>query len=353
MKTECNKENVITVLGIDLAKSSFQLHGVNSAGKTLCKQTLTRSKLKEKMVNLPMCTVAMEACGSAHYWGRLFRSYGHKVKLMAPQFVKPYVKSNKTDAADAEAICEAAQRPNMRFVALKEVEQQDLQSLHRMRSMVVTQKTALINQIRGLLQEYGIEIPKGSAKVFEKLPLLLEDAENELSDYFRTLLSGLYDALKGMEKRLKDYDQAIVQMSQQNEDAKRLQTIPGIGPIIATALVAAIGSSVVCFKNGRELAAWLGLVPKQHSTGGRQQLLGISKRGDVYLRQLLIHGARSVLRHVEKKTDGTSEWLKSLQQRRHNNIVAVALANKMARTAYALLKNRENFKPVDICTNPA
>jgi transposase len=353
MKTECTKENVIKVLGIDLAKSSFQLDGVNAAGEVICRQKLSRQQLKEKMVNLPDCIVAMEACGSAHYWGRLFRSYGHEVKLMAPQFVKPYVKSNKTDAADAEAICEAAQRPNMRFVALKEVEQQDLQSLHRIRSQVVGQKTALINQIRGLLQEYGVEIPKGSAKVFEKLPLILEDADNGLSDYFRKLLSGLYTALKDMEQRLKGYDQEIVRMSQQNEEAKRLQTIPGIGPIIATALIAAIGSSIGCFKNGRELAAWLGLVPRQHSTGGRQQLLGISKRGDVYLRQLLIHGARSVLRHIEKKTDGTSQWLKSLQQRRHNNIVAVALANKMARTVFALLKKGEDFKPVDMCTNPA
>ena len=208
---------------------------MNAAGGAIYKQKLTHKKLKEKIVNLPTCTVAMEACGSAHYWGRLFRSYGHEVKLIAPEFVKPYVKSNKTDAADAEAIGEAAQRPTMRFVALKEVEQQDVQSLHCMRSMVVTQKTALITQIRGLLQEYGVGIPKGSAKVFEKLPLILEDAENELSDYFRTLLSGLYDALKDMEKRLKDDDQQMLQMSQQHEEAKRLQTIPGIGPIIATA----------------------------------------------------------------------------------------------------------------------
>jgi transposase len=342
--TDSINKSAISVLGIDLAKSSFQLHGVNKSSKPVSKKTLTRQKLKECMVNLSPCLVAMEACGSAHYWARLFRSYGHEVKLIAPQFVKPYVKSNKNDAADAEAICEAVQRPTMRFVSIKEVEQQDLQSLHRMRSLAVSSRTALINQTRGLLQEYGIEIAKGPKKLFVQLPLILEDAENNLSVQFRELLSGLYEEFKHLDERVDSYDNNIAQISQENEEAKRLQTIPGIGPVIATALVAAIGSSVANFKNGRELAAWLGLVPRQHSTGGRNQLLGISKRGDRYLRNLLIHGARSVLRHIDKKTDRRSVWVKSLMERRHPNIATVALANKMARTVFALLKTGEDFK---------
>ena len=346
--TNVTKKAALIVLGIDLAKSSFQLHGTDKSGETVCKKTFRRQNLKEFMANLPACVVAMEACGSANYWARLFRSYGHNVKLIAPQFVKPYVKSNKTDAADAEAICEAAQRPNMRFVSIKEIEQQDLQSLHRMRSMAVSSRTALINQIRGLLQEYGIEIAKGPRQLFAQLPLILEDADNGLSPLLRELLSDLHEELTHLDKRVNRYDKKIAHISEQDEDAKRLQTIPGIGPIIATALVAAIGSSVANFKNGRELAAWLGLVPRQHSTGGRNQLLGISKRGDSYLRNLLIHGARSVLRCIDKKTDRRSVWIKSLMERRHKNIATIALANKMARTVFALLKKEEDFKPAPV-----
>lgn len=340
------KKTEINILGIDLAKNSFQLHGVDQGGHPTCKKQLNRQKLKEFMVNLPACLVAMEACGSAHYWARLFTSYGHEVKLIAPQFVKPYVKSNKNDAADAEAICEAAQRPNMRFVSIKAVEQQDLQSLHRIRSLLVSQRTARINQIRGLLQEYGIELAQGSGVLFRQVSLILADAENGLSELFRELLSDAYEELVHLDDKVKGYDRKIVQMGQQNEDAKRLQTIPGIGPITATALVAALGTSVANFKNGRELAAWLGLVPRQHSTGGRPQLLGISKRGDVYLRNLLIHGARSVLRHVDKRSDTRSLWCQSLLTRRPKNVALVALANKMARTVFVLLKIGEDFKPV-------
>ena len=336
------KQSELRVLGIDLAKNSFQLHGVNQNGKVVIKKSLNRQKLKEFVVNLPACLVGMEACGSSHYWARLFESYGHEVKLMAPQFVKPYVKTNKNDAADAEAICEAVQRPSMRFVSIKSVRQQDIQSMHRMRSTVVATRTKLINQARGLLLEYGIHIPTGPKVLMKKIPLILEDGENGLSDFFRGLLSELYDELKHLNNRVEGFDKKILQISQQDEDAKRLQTIPGIGPIISTALVAAIGS-VDSFKNGRELAAWLGLVPRQHSTGGRNQLLGISKRGDTYLRSLLIRGARTVLKGVAKKTDQRSEWLKSVMLRRHKNVATVALANKMARTVFALLKKKEDF----------
>lgn len=339
-----NKLESLSILGIDLSKNSFQLHGVDKKGQTVVKKTLSRQKLKEFMVNLPPCLVGMEACSGGHYWARLLGEYGHNVKLMAPQFVKPYVKSNKNDAADAEAICEAVQRPNMRFVGVKTPEQQDVQSLHRARSLAVVQRTAQVNQIRGLLLERGIATKPGRESLFIELSLILEDAENDLSPLFRELLSGLRDELHLINEKVKGYDKKIEQWAQQNDDAKRLLSIPGIGMMTATALVAAIGSSVNHFKNGRELSAWLGLVPRQHSTGGRSRLLGISKRGDTYLRALLIHGARSVMKYVDTKQDPRSEWCQSLIRRCHKNVATVALANKMARTVYALLKTGDVFK---------
>ena len=333
----------VKVMGIDLAKNSFHVHGVDADGRKAIGKKFSRQKLKEYLVNLPLCTVAMEACGSAHYWARLLQSYGHEVKLIAPQFVKPYVKSNKNDAADAEAICEAAQRPNMRFVAVKEIGQQDIQAIHRMRSLAVGRRTAQINQIRGLLLEYGIEIPAGRFNLLKRLPEILEDAENGLTDLFREELFGLYGELRHLDERIAHYDEKIEQIAQADERMQRLQTIPGIGPKIATALLAAIGD-IHAFKNGRELAAWLGLVPRQHSTGGKSTLLGISKRGDVYLRQLIIHGARSILRWVDRKTDRTSRWAAALKVRRHKNIAIVAMANKMVRIAFALLKKGETYR---------
>jgi transposase len=330
-------------VGIDLAKNSFHVFGVDADGKKAIGKQLSRQKLKGYLINLTPCTVAMEACGSAHYWARLLHSYGHQVKLIAPQFVKPYVKSNKNDAADAEAICEAAQRPNMRFVAVKTIEQQDIQSIHRMRSLTVGQRTAQINQIRGLLLEYGIEIPAGRSNLLKRLPEILEDAENSLTDLFRGELCGLYEALRHFNKRIAHYDEKIEQIAQADERMQRLQTIPGIGPKIATALLAAIGD-IHAFKNGRQLAAWLGVVPRQHSTGGKSTLLGISKRGDVYLRQLIIHGARSILLTVDRKTDRTSRWATTLKARRHHNIATVAMANKIVRVAFALLKTGETYR---------
>ena len=295
------------------------------------------------MMNLPPCLVGMEACGGAHYWARLLRNWGHQVKLIAPQFVKPFVKSNKNDAIDAEAICEAIQRPNMRFVAIKNTEQQDVLAIHRMRSLVVGQRTALVNQIRGLLQEFGIVIPKGRRHVNQYLPRILEDAENGLSGLFREALHGLYRDLSHFDQRVVDYDDRIDQMAQVDEQAQRLMTIPGVGPKVATALLGAIGD-ISAFKNGRELAAWLGLVPRQCSTGGKSTLLGISKRGDVYIRKLLIHGSRSVLNWVDRKDDRTSLWAKELKARRHKNIASVALANRIVRVAFALLKRGEDYK---------
>jgi transposase len=330
-------------MGIDLAKKSFHVHGEDADGRKAIGKKFSRQKLKEYIAKQPPCTIAMEACGSAHYWARLLRSYGHEVKLIAPQFVKPYVKSNKNDAADAEAICEAAQRPSMRFVAVKEIGQQDVQAIHRMRSLAVERRTAQINQTRGLLLEYGLEIPAGRSNLLKRLPEILEDAENGLTDLFREELFGLYRELRHLDGRIAHYDEKIKQIAQADERMQRLQTIPGIGPKIATALLAAVGD-IHAFKNGRELAAWLGLVPRQHSTGGKPTLLGISKRGDVYLRQLIIHGARSILLTVDRKADYTSQWAAALKVRRHKNIAVVAMANKMVRIAFALLKNNEIYR---------
>jgi len=342
--TERSKEP-ITYVGIDLAKRSFHLYGADAAGRQVLSRKLTRKQLGALVAQLPACTIAMEACGSAHYWARRFRTHGHEVRLIAPQFVKPYVKSNKNDAADAEAICEAVQRPKMRFVAVKSVEQQDIQALHRMRSLAVDQRNAQVNQIRGLLLEYGIEIAKGRAAVRGRLAEILEDADNGLSELFRAELHGLAEQLRHLDERVSHYDRRIGQLAQDHAQARTLMTIPGVGPLGATALLAAVGEDPRLFKHGRGLAAWLGLVPRQHSTGGKPQLLGISKRGDAYLRNLLIHGARAVLRHVEKKDDEVSRWARALKARRHGNVAAVALANKMARIAYAVLSTGQPYNP--------
>ncbi len=268
---------------------------------------------------------------------------GHSVRMMAPQFVKPYVKSNKNDTVDAEAICEAVQRPNMRFIPSKSIEQQDIQSLHRIRSQLIGRRTAQGNQIRGLLQEYGIVIPQGITNIRKSLPDILEDAENQLSVIFREQLSALYDEMVHLDSRIERLEQSLKAVCAQNEDCKRLLTIPGIGLMTATALIAAVGDISV-FKNGRELAAWLGLVPRQHSTGGKPTLLGISKRGDSYLRTLLIHGGRAVVRCAHKHQDKRNQWVGVVEGRRGKNITAVAVANKNARIAWALLSKKEDYQ---------
>ena len=274
---------------------------------------------------------------------RIFTETGHTVQMMAPQFVKPYVKSNKNDAVDAEAICEAVQRPNMRFIPVKSIEQQDIQSLHRIRSLLVGRRSAQASQIRGLLMEYGIVIPKGISYVRKLLPDILEDGENLLSVIFREQLSGLYDEMVHLDERVDTLELSLATICKQNEDCQRLLTIPGIGLMTATALVAAVGDISV-FKSGRELAAWIGLVPRQHSTGGKPTLLGISKRGDSYLRTLLIHGGRAVVRCAHKHQDKRNQWVGEVEQRRGKNITAVAVANKNARVAWALLTKKEDYK---------
>jgi len=340
---QCNVKAKICVLGIDLAKQSFQLHGVDENEEPVLQQSFNRTRLINFIANLPPCLIGLEACGGAHHWVRVFTKMGHTVRLMAPQFVKPYVKSNKNDAVDAEAICEAVSRPTMRFVPAKSIEQQDLQSLHRIRSQTVAKRTAQANQLRGLLMEYGIVLPKGISHVRKHVPDILEDAENNLTPLFRELLQDIYNEIIHSDKRVKMLEDKLALFSQKNEDCKRLLTIPGIGSLTATALVSAIGD-VTVFSNGRELAAWLGLVPRQHSTGGKPTLMGISKRGDPYLRMLLIHGGRAVVRVADKYHDKRNKWIQTLEQRRGKNITAVAVANKNARIAWALLSKQENYR---------
>jgi transposase len=285
----------------------------------------------------------MEACGSAHYWARKLGTLGHTVKLMAPQFVKPYVKTNKNDVADAEAICEAVARKNMRFVPVKNVEQQAILSLHRARQGFVKARTAQANQIRGLLAEYGIVIPQGIGHIAKRLPEILEDGDNEVPGVFRQLLSRLGEHLKELDRQVGELEREIVLWHRQNEASRRVAEIPGIGPITASAFVASVGDAK-SFSDGRQVAAWLGIVPRQHSSGGKQTLLGISKRGDSYLRTLLIHGARAVVRVAENKAGSADTWLQRLIGRRHPNIAAVALANKNARVAWALLAHSREYR---------
>jgi transposase len=331
----------ITTVGIDLAKNVFQVHGVNEQGKKVFNKQIRRNQMITFFTQLAPCLIGMEACSGAHYWARRLQALGHTVKLMAPQFVKPYVKTNKHDAADAEAICEAVTRPTMRFVPIKNGEQQAVLSIHRARQGFVKARTAQANQMRGLLMEYGITIPQGIKNISKRMPEILEDAENELPGLFRQLLERLNENLKGLDKQVDELDKQIQIWHQESDDSKRLACVPGIGPITATALIASIGDAS-SFKNGRQLAAWLGLVPRQHSSGGKPLLQGISKRGDKYLRTLLIHGGRSVVRVSSAKRLPTHRWLADLEQRRNKNIAAVALANKNARIVWALLtQNRE------------
>ena len=333
----------ITTIGIDLAKSVFQIHGVDKHGKAVLRKSLKRSQMAEYFVKLAPCLIGMEACGGAHYWARKLRSYGHAVKLMAPQFVKPYVKTNKNDMADAEAICEAVSRPNMRFVPIKTEEQQAILSVHRARSGFVKARTAQANQIRGLLSEFGIVLNPGIRTLIKQMPEILEDGENGLPMAMRPLLERLVEHLKALDQQVGDLEKEIHQWHRENEASVRLEAIPGVGPLTASAIVATVGNASE-FSNGRQLAAWLGLVPRQHSSGGKQTLLGISKRGDTYMRTLLIHGARSVIRYVESKADEAS-WLHKVTVRRNKNVAAVALANKNARTIWALLAHQRTYHP--------
>lgn len=332
----------ITTIGLDVAKDVLQIHGVDERGKVVVSKQIKRGKVLEYFANLEPCLIGMEACGGAHDWARRLTGYGHQVKLMAPQFVKAYVKSNKNDMRDAEAICEAVTRPSMRFVPVKTAEQQALLALHRARQGYVKTRTAFANQMRGLLAEYGIVIKQGITHLYTRIPEVLEDGENELPGMFRHLLARLLASLKETDKQIKEMEAEIKTWHQENAASIRLATIPGIGPLTASALTATVGNATD-FKSGRQLAAWLGLVPRQHSTGGKTNLLGISKRGDTYLRTLLIHGARAVIRVAPAKRK-PDDWINRLIGRRNKNIAAVAVANRNARIAWALLTRQEDYK---------
>jgi transposase len=335
----------ITTLGIDLAKNIFQLHGADQKGNAVLRKTVTRNKLAEVVANLPTCQIVMEACGGANHWARKFNEYGHDVKLISPQFVKPFVKGNKNDRNDAEAIVEAASRPSMRYVSAKTIEQQDLQSLLRLREGCIEMRTKMSNQLRGLLAEYGIVILKGSSHLHKALPKLFDRGkDNALTIAFKELLEMQYNLLLVVEQQIAVYDAKLKMIAKNNEACQRVLQVEGIGPITAVALAATI-SNPNDFKNGRHFAAFIGLVPRQHSSGGREHLLGISKHGDSYLRQLLIHGARSVILYSGKKTDTRSRWINGLKMRAGANRACVALANKNARIVLALLKNKEVYRP--------
>jgi transposase len=334
----------VTTVGIDLAKNGVCIHGVDTHGNVVVKKRLARQKVLPFVAQLPPCLVGMEASGGAHYWAREFTKLGHTVKLMSPQFVQPYVQSQKNDPNDAAGICEAVGRPRMRGVPVKSVTQQDVQALHRIRERQIKARTALINQIRGLLAEYGIIIPQRASQVRHKLPFVLEDAENGLTATAREWLQALAAELQALDQRIAATDQQIAQLCVADDACQRLVQLAGIGPLTATALVAAVGDATG-FKNGRQFAAWLGLVPRQHSTGGKTTLLGMTKRGNRYLRTLLIHGARAVLRVVDRKKDAWSRWLQGVKARRGMNCASVAQANKTARVAWALLAKGERYRP--------
>ncbi len=334
----------VKTIGIDLAKNVFQIHGVDEKGHQIITKRLSRKKLLPFFATLPSCVIGMEACSSSSHWARKLQHLGHEVYQMSPQYVKPYVKSNKNDYNDAEAICEAVTRPNMRFVSVKSIEQQDIQAIHRIRERLVKERTALINQTRGLLREYGVFLPLGRYAFRSRISGVLENAENELSTLARELIADQVAQLHELEQRISQYDLRIDRAFQNSPLCKRLAEVDGVGPMVATAMVAAVGDAHT-FQNGRQLAAWLGLVPRQHSSGDKVRLLGISKRGNKYLRTLLIHGARAVLRYSKSKTDPRSRWLQELSARRGFNRACVALANKNARILWALMARDTTYQP--------
>ena len=328
-----------TIIGLDLAKRVFQLHWVNMETGEIFRRQLKRQQVAEFFANREACIIAMEACGSAHYWGRKFTSQGHTVRLIAAQFVRPFVKSNKTDAADAQAIWEAAQRPDMKFVALKTEEQQSVLTLHRMREQLVKIRTMQINQLRGLLYEFGVDLPQGRQKGMARVTEEVAKLEGRVSALVIDTIRLQIQRIKTLDQDIDGIERKLLLWKKEDEASQKLMNIPGVGLLTATAAVATMGDAKT-FKSGREFEAFLGLVPRQSGTGGRVKLLGISKRGDVYLRTLLIHGARSVIQHQKQN----APWLEKLLLRKPRNVVAVALANKMARTIWALLAYDRTFE---------
>ncbi len=333
----------ITLLAIDLAKDVFQLHGVNEHGKKVFTKKVKRSELCELINNLPKCKIVMEACGSSNYWARKFISFGHEAEQISPQHVKPFVQGNKTDKNDARAIAIAAQQDEMPRVPIKTVEQQSIQMLHRYRESMVHDRTAIANRIRGFLREVGIFLEVGLSQVRKKIPSLLEDAENELTGDMRAIISTNHERLLTLDKEIETYTRKIEKICEDSKDCQRLMTLRGVGPMSASIVYASIGSPQH-FKNGRHFSAYLGLVPKEHSSGGKQCLMSISKRGDRYIRSLLIHGGRSVVKGADSKTDYLGKWTSRIKKERGYNKAAVAVANKNARHMWAILSLGDKYK---------
>jgi transposase len=334
----------IRTIGIDLGKTVFHLVGVKARGEVVVRKKCSRLQLLRFTSNVPLCLIGMEACAGSHFLGRALREQGHDVRLMPAQYVKPYVKTNKNDYIDAEAIAEAVTRPSMRFVPIKTDEQLDLQSLHRVRERWVVRRTAVINQIRGMLLERGITVRKGRRHIEEALPGILEDPDNKLSGALRVLLSELRREMQYLHGQIQESDKLMERIACDLEQCKRLMAIPGIGPTIATATVAAIGNGA-SFQKGRGFAAWLGVVPGEHSTGGKHNPTATSRRGNRYLRKLYVQGAHAVLQCRNYQVPGLSAWLERLAARKRIQVVAVALANKIARMAWALLCKGEVYRP--------
>ncbi|MCC7105935.1 MAG: IS110 family transposase [Chloroflexi bacterium] len=341
----------ITTIGLDIAKRVFQAHGVDAAGCAVLRRRLGRSEVLDFFRALPPCLVGMEACGTAHHWARELQALGHQVRLIPAAYVKPYVKRGKTDAADAEAICEAVTRPTMRFVPVKTAEQQAVLVLHRTRDLLVRQRTALVNALRGHLAEFGIVAPQGMSRVADLLAVLLGEDETTLPPLARQALRGLAAELEALGKRVEEIEAAILVWHKESDASRRLAAIPGIGPITASAIVATVGEEVSNFASARHFAAWIGLVPKQNSTGGKPRQGSISKAGDRYLRRLLVLGATAVIRHTRIKA--REGWLADLIERRPTMVAAVAQANKTARIVWALLARGESYRSQQGCPQPA
>lgn len=333
----------VTLIGIDLAKTIFQVCGVNQAGKEVFNRQLRRNKLLEFLAQYPEVAIAMEACSGSNYWGRTLSSMGHKVLLIPPQHVKPFVKGNKNDRNDAFAICEAAKRPRMIFVNPKTLEQTDMMLAHRIRSRQVAERNALINQIRGLLNEYGIVVNQGKEQLKNALPLLLEDADNELTVVARQHFQLLLDEWQWLDKTIHQLERSLTKQARECPQAKRLMGIKGVAEITATAAVM-YGGDGTSYKNGRHFSASIGLVPKEFSSGGKQRLGGITKRGNGYLRRLLVQGAWSIIRHIDKSTDRLSLWAKRVIERRGKHKAAIAIANKLARVIWAMLYYQTDYQ---------
>ncbi len=332
----------VSTIGIDLAKTSFSLHGTDNHGKASLKRTVSRKKLLMTLANLPPCLIGIEACSGAHYWAREIRKLGHEVRIMAPKFVIPYRKGGKNDNNDAAAICEAVSRPDMRFVPVKSAEQQAVLTLHRVRQGLITQRTAMINQLRGLLSEFGIVMPKGRHQTHQRIPDILEDADNGLPMLAREIIHDVWQRYRATCEDVLKADRKLSALAKENAQSRRLMTIPGVGEQVSTAIVASIDPRQ--FNNNRQLAAWLGLTPRQYTTGGHIRLGRITKQGDKYLRMCLIHGARAVVANLGDKQDRVSCWVREIIARRGYKRAIVALAARNARLIWTLMIKQEDYR---------